>query len=175
MQCSLMKNYRSKAGLAVWKVWSEVYEIRTLIPDLSLPSLGRLYCSPSLLWSSSATRLWLPTPSSKGGFPLSTISSWENQSISQKVKFLSSFELKKPDCLLGWVNICLWSNRQFCLRGCWLHWHRASELRPGQKLIQPGEPHIRDLLTNWFTLISFSDVIIPFTITLLGYKTFCLL
>lgn len=53
----------------------------------------------------SATRLWLPTPFSKGGFPLSTISSWENQSTSQKVKFLSSFELKKPDCPLGWVTV----------------------------------------------------------------------
>lgn len=43
----------TKASLAVWKILSEFYEIRILIPDLSLPSLGQLYGSPSLLWSFS--------------------------------------------------------------------------------------------------------------------------
>lgn len=51
------------------------------------------------------TRLWLPTPFSKGGFPLPAISSWEDEDISQKVKFLPSFELKKLYCPLSWVSI----------------------------------------------------------------------
>lgn len=120
----------TKASLAVRKILSELYEIRILIPDLSLPSLGQLYGSPSLLWSFSLLQ--------DCGYPhpLLKVDSLYLQSVLEKIrlsarKWNSSLPLNWKDSAalcagLGSVSIHIWGSLSLSLSRI-IHSGEASE------------------------------------------------
>lgn len=127
---------RIKAQRLVWQLEKSEVNFMGSEPSFHIclsQARGDCTAQPVSFEVFSATGLWLPTPFSEGGFLLSTISSWENRGISQKEKFLFSFELKKRCCPLGWVNTC-WCSRMSL--GLWVYWRTEAEwsLLPGRSL-----------------------------------------